>query len=552
MSKIPESADNKHSGINKGATLHNLAFDHSLQANIITRVSNGKIIAVNIAACKLLGYEKNELMDKNRASIFNLNESSFKKMLKQRLSEGQSSASVTVMRKNGELLPCEITSAIFLDDGVEKAITTIVDRSRSILKQKNKDTRNRKIVSDNIIIAQTKSDVRLAENNEWIKCIAKTSYDVMWDWNINTGEIYVGDSIREVFGYSVLNNSVQFNEVSRCLHAEEKVVVHKKIKETLESVSKSWNDSFSFKRKDGSVAFAVGRASIVRDEENKAIRMIGALQDVSKVQDLENRLEEQIAIQKGENRKSLFTLNYASEVIWDWNILTDDFFIGEGFEELFGPAIKNNKVKMEDVRTRIHADDKKLVDEKLSTAFLSSVKQMEHEYRIVRSDGLVVNVVDKASIFRDVDGKAYRMIGVMREINEKTDQSAAFNIIEDKKKILINKIKEIIVGLIRHSNEQLQSNFSDYLSKKLQYDYTYLANLFSESKGIPIQTFIITEKIELVKELILQEQLNMTQIAAKLHYSSVPHLSNQFKKVTGVTPTLFKLNENKKQPFIER
>jgi len=100
--------------------------------------------------------------------------------------------------------------------------------------------------------------------------------------------------------------------------------------------------------------------------------------------------------------------------------------------------------------------------------------------------------------------------------------------------------------LVNYSKEQLQTNYSAYLSKKLQYDYTYLANLFSESEGIPIQKFIIAQKIERVKELIVNDELNLTEIASKLHYSSVAHLSNQFKKVTGYSPSQFKQLKNKR------
>jgi len=117
---------------------------------------------------------------------------------------------------------------------------------------------------------------------------------------------------------------------------------------------------------------------------------------------------------------------------------------------------------------------------------------------------------------------------------------SGLELMDDKKAILIEKIKNVIVEHIHYSDEPLKINFSEYLSKKLQYDYTYLANLFSEAAGITIEQFIILNKIERAKELIIYDELNLTQIAFKLHYSSVSHLSNQFKKVTGLTPSFFK------------
>jgi len=113
-------------------------------------------------------------------------------------------------------------------------------------------------------------------------------------------------------------------------------------------------------------------------------------------------------------------------------------------------------------------------------------------------------------------------------------------LIDDKKSMLIEKIKNVIIDLIHYSNEELETNFSDYLSIKLQYDYTYLSNLFSEVEGFTIEKFIISHKIDMVKELIEYDEFNLTEISRKLHYSSVAHLSNQFKKVTGFTPTHYK------------
>ena len=98
----------------------------------------------------------------------------------------------------------------------------------------------------------------------------------------------------------------------------------------------------------------------------------------------------------------------------------------------------------------------------------------------------------------------------------------------------------MITEMIHYSDKLAKVNYSEYISEKLGYDYTYLANTFSEVKGITIQQFIINHKIERVKELLLYEELNLTEISYKLHYSSVAHLSNQFKKVTGMNPSRFK------------
>jgi AraC-like DNA-binding protein len=115
-----------------------------------------------------------------------------------------------------------------------------------------------------------------------------------------------------------------------------------------------------------------------------------------------------------------------------------------------------------------------------------------------------------------------------------------FELMEDKKSILIEKIKNIIVEMIHYSEEPPLLNFSDFISEKLKYDYNYLSTLFSEVKGVTIEHYIIAHKIERAKELLIYNELTLTEIADKLHYSSVAHLSNQFKKVTGLTPSFFK------------
>ena len=128
---------------------------------------------------------------------------------------------------------------------------------------------------------------------------------------------------------------------------------------------------------------------------------------------------------------------------------------------------------------------------------------------------------------------------------------SGLELMEDKKAMLIEKIKNIIVEMIHYEEELPKVNFSEYLREKTDYDYTYLANLFSETEGVTIEHFIILHKIERVKELILYNELNLTEIARKLHYSSVAHLSNQFKKITGLTPSFFKSLRHKKRVMLE-
>ncbi|MEI6349184.1 MAG: AraC family transcriptional regulator [Bacteroidota bacterium] len=149
-------------------------------------------------------------------------------------------------------------------------------------------------------------------------------------------------------------------------------------------------------------------------------------------------------------------------------------------------------------------------------------------------------------------------VDVMENINlEQREQlkvallDSGLELMDDKRAMLIEKIKNVIIEMVHHSDEVIKINFSNYLSEKLNHDYTYLANLFSEVQGTTIEQFVISHKVERIKELIIYDELNITEIAWKMNYSSVAHLSNQFKKVTGLSPSHFKQLKGKRRSPIE-
>lgn len=128
--------------------------------------------------------------------------------------------------------------------------------------------------------------------------------------------------------------------------------------------------------------------------------------------------------------------------------------------------------------------------------------------------------------------------------------SLGFEVIDDKKSKIIEKIKSTIIKLVHHQSDGLKANLSDLLSNELHHDYNYLSNLFSEVEGTTIEKYFIAQKIEKVKELLVYDELSLSEIALQLNYSSVAYLSNQFKKVTGLTPSHFKqVKEDKRKPL---
>lgn len=124
-------------------------------------------------------------------------------------------------------------------------------------------------------------------------------------------------------------------------------------------------------------------------------------------------------------------------------------------------------------------------------------------------------------------------------------------VMDDKKNVLVQKIKKLIVEVVHYNEEPLSVNLSEYLSQNLGLDYTYLANVFSEAQGISVERFYIMHRIERVKKLLVHSELSITEIAYKMHYSSVSHLSSQFKKVTGLTPSHFKKLKSKRRSTLE-
>ncbi|MBL0183396.1 MAG: helix-turn-helix transcriptional regulator [Chitinophagaceae bacterium] len=165
---------------------------------------------------------------------------------------------------------------------------------------------------------------------------------------------------------------------------------------------------------------------------------------------------------------------------------------------------------------------------------------------VLKNRGLHFIVVDlgEVDIMEDISAEE-------REQLKKDLLISGLELMDDKRAVLIEKIKTVIIEMVHHTEDEMTINFSHFLSEKLNHSYTYLANLFSEIQGTTIEQFIISHKIERIKELIMYDELNITEIAWKMNYSSVAHLSNQFKKMTGLTPSHFKQLKNKRRIPIE-
>jgi PAS domain S-box-containing protein len=270
------------------ASLLQRAFDNSLVANIISIADNDRVIRANRAACKLLGYSRKHLLTMKRADIFKVSESSYKQMLRQRKEKGGARADLFIMRRNGLLWPCEITSVLFKDkDGINYSITSFVDRRERMSAQRKLDLENKRAT-------QLLSDDLLSENNDWIISITKSSYDVIWDWDILTDLISFGKNYENLFGNKLTGDKISFAKWVTLVIPTERRDMKIRLAKILRSRKNVWNDTFQFVCPDGSISQAISRANIIRDVQAKAIRMIGVMHDLSKMHKLEGQLEEEV------------------------------------------------------------------------------------------------------------------------------------------------------------------------------------------------------------------------------------------------------------------
>ena len=158
-------------------------------------------------------------------------------------------------------------------------------------------------------------------------------------------------------------------------------------------------------------------------------------------------------------------------------------------------------------------------------------------------------------VYKSIELGEVELINPIDETIKKTLEvelhKSGLELMYDQKAMMIEKIINIIVEMVHYSEEYPHVNFSTFLSEKMQQDYHKMAEIFSKTKGITIEHFIILHKIERVKELIIYDDLNLTEISHKMNYKSVAHLSRQFKQVTGLTPTFFKSLSKKQRNNLE-
>lgn len=356
-------------------TLRNLAFDHSAQASLISSVSNAKIILANRAACQLLGYSKNELLTKTETALFDPYETGFRKMRQQRRTEGHCIGLVCVVKKNGRSITCEINSAIFTDaDGVKHAITTIADRSESILKQKGIDIEKKKRVDSNILLVesnQKKIDAkkdRIVAHNIDLARSKQNTIDIRKDKK-------VADDI-------ILAQSKQHTiDIRKDKKVADNIILAQTKQLTIDI------------KKDKKVADNIILAQTKSDTREAANNVLHK-----------------------ERFKLLF--NSSSDVLYEFDLITHEIMISDAYEREFGYKTTGSKMPIEDWVQHIYPEDKIAIRMDYLRMLGSKDTKWNCQYRFVKADGSISNVSGSGIVLRNVEGKVYRMIGSMQDISK--------------------------------------------------------------------------------------------------------------------------------------
>jgi len=550
--------------------LRHLAFDNSLQPNIISVVRTGKIIMANPAACKLLGYSKKELLTKIRSAIFDIHEGSFKKMLKQRTVEGHSIAFVTAIKKNGNLVCCEITSSIFIGEhGVEKSITTITDISQSILKQKKIDVEKEKIVADNIVLAKSKQkgiDVKkekiVADNiirakskqksidvkkekiaaaaavktaidknfaqNE--KLVAEQEFKIAHDkllfhlensplgyieWDEKLQIKALSKKAQEIFGWNLEefkdNQRNGYNQV----YIDDQPWVFKIAEQLRRGTIKRISIEHRVYTKNGVVKWCSWFNSVLRNTNGEVITILSLVLDITERKTATENLR-QSEIRLKEAQAITHISNWEIDFVQNIHTWSDEFY------SIYRLNKMEVKPSLELFLALMHPDDKDFAQKRIHETF-DSFRDSSFNFRFIRNDGITRYGYSEWRFEFDENRKPLRLYGILQDITERKEIEENLQLLE--KKVLEEKItkqEEITEAVISGQEKErsflgaeLHDNINQILAASKLYMETAIADeglrkdLMIDSKSYLVSAI---EEIRRLSKSLLPPSLGETTL----------------------------------------
>lgn len=251
-------------------------------------------------------------------------------------------------------------------------------------------------------------------SNERFTYSSQATSDAIWDWNLINDEIFVAGSYQDLFGHKFKNNKCSAQECEYFIHEEDRLAYHATVDAAIDNINTTkWADEYRYLKSDGTYAYVNDKAIIIRDENGKALRMVGAMQDITDKKLLEDEL-------KISNERFTYAGQATSDAIWDWNLTTNEIAVESSFTTLFGHYVNENTFLSSELESFIHPDDKEKCFFNLTNAIENNIMMhWSDEFRFLKSDGTYAYVNDKAVIIRDEEGEAVRMIGALQDVTNK-------------------------------------------------------------------------------------------------------------------------------------